>query len=195
MLPTKEGPSESEILRALGDWATDNLPGNYTIRQGQINRSKMPFPPFAIMQIIWRRQLSTMETSYYTDETGNSVERNEISLEMCLQFQTFGPTAGDDARRLASRWRTASTCDWFMEHMPCMAPLDYDDPHQVPYINAEKAYENNWATDLRFNVIHTMEYAVKTADKLALHKVNGTEMGFEVSRPQFKGVSNERTRK
>lgn len=76
----------------------------------------------------------------------------EQDTELVLQLDVHGPLGADNAQIISTTFRDGYAVGLFALSGLDITPLYSDDPRQMPFINAEKAYEDRWAVDLHLQV-------------------------------------------
>jgi hypothetical protein len=163
-------PTESDIFRALGDFLSDVLPAGSEIIQAQDNRVPEPSAPnFVVMTPLRMPRLST-----------NHEEQASLGLEMkftqsaeaVFQLDVHGPLGFQNAGIISTMLRSGYAVDFFASRNAAIAPLYCGDPRQMPFINAEKQYEDRYIVEANLQVNLTATTASQSARELALGLVD-----------------------
>lgn len=120
------------------------------ITQGQLNRVPEPIGPnFIIMTPTYRRRIATNVETWSTapdPAPPPDALRMERDTEVTFQLDIHGPNSADNAQVIATVWRSDYGCRAI--DPPIFQPLYASDGQQMPFINAEKQYENRWVMSL-----------------------------------------------
>lgn len=83
------------------------------------------------------------------------VRHDLVQTELRVQMDVHGPNSSNNAKIIEGIFRTEVAVYSFLNGGLDVAPLYCDDPRQIPFINAEKQYENRWSIDahLQFNPV------------------------------------------
>lgn len=83
------------------------------------------------------------------------VRHDLVQTELRVQIDVHGPNSSNSAKVIEGLFRTEVAIYAFQETGLDVTPLYCEDPRQIPFINAEKQYENRWSIDahLQFNPI------------------------------------------
>ena len=84
-------------------------------------------------------------------------------MQMTIQLDIHGPASADNAVRVSSLMRDFYGVDAFRG--TGVAPLYADDPHQIPFQNAEQQYEERWVIDICLQANPTVTVGQQFADK------------------------------
>ncbi len=101
------------------------------------NNVPMPAQPFIALTEMSRIRLSTNLPGY--DGTANA--SSEAHWQVTFQIDCYGPLSADWAAIIASMWRDPYAVDALA---PVCAPLNADDPVQIPVVDAEANFEQRW---------------------------------------------------
>ncbi len=149
-------PTESQVFTALRSFLL-GLGLAYSAPQataaevvkGQANRVAEPQgADFVVMTPIRRERLST-NVDTYTDPyplpggVGAALQPTRV----VVQLDVHGPNSGDNAQVIATMLRDPYAFDAFAASGFDVVPLYADDPRQIPFIDAEKQYEDRWIVD------------------------------------------------
>lgn len=135
--------TEDAILTALRTFLLGlDLAGAPEVIQGQDNRVPEPAGPDFIVFTPTNR--SRIETNIETwDTTAPPGTLNAArGTEITVQLDIHGPNGSDNAQVIASLWRSDYGCRAIDPAI--FQPLFASDGHQMPFINAERQYENRW---------------------------------------------------
>lgn len=120
------------------------------IIQSQVNRVPEPKSAnFVLMTPTYRRRLATNVTTWATapdPAPPPDTIRMARDTEVTIQLDIHGPASADNAQVIATVWRSGYACEAINPEI--FQPLYASDGHQVPFINAEKQYENRWVMSL-----------------------------------------------
>jgi hypothetical protein len=135
-------PTQSNIQTALRSFLVSILPANVPVIEGEDNRVAEPSATdFVVMTVIRRERISTNVDSYdqtITDPTTWSVLQ---PTKLCFQLDVHGPASSDNSQIISTLFRDDFAVQAFAQSGFDISPLYADDPIQMPFINAENAYE------------------------------------------------------
>lgn len=117
---------------------------------------------------------STTLSSGATDATQNT--------EIVYQIDVHGPNSADNTQTITTLFRDPWGVDWFNTYSADndinVCPLYADDPHQVPFVNAENQYEERWIVEAHLQSNQTVSVPQQYADV-----VNVTPISVNVKFP------------
>lgn len=139
--------TESAIMTALRTFLLSlNLAGTPDVIQGQANRVPEPTgPDFIIFTPTYRRRL---ETNVETWATAPDPAPAPVAIaagrgtEITVQLDIHGPNGSDNAQVIATLWRSDYACRAIDPAI--FQPFFATDGQQMPFINAERQFENRW---------------------------------------------------
>ena len=128
------------------------------VQAGQQNRKSMPKGDFIIMTPMATDSMSTNAVAYRFNPQSNVSEEvhTRTSVWRC-QLDFYGPSAQENARIIATLYRSDYSCEWFRRNkaekgLALLSPLYSTDPHQTTMINGEQQYENRWTCDIQTQI-------------------------------------------
>ena len=68
-------------------------------------------------------------------------------VEVTIQLDVHGPNSADNAHQISTMFRDEYATTAFRGYGHDVTPLYADDPKQIPFINAEKQYEDRWVLE------------------------------------------------
>lgn len=165
--PIKANLSESDVTTVLRSFLMSVLPGDVQVMLGQQNQTAPPVGPFVLMTIILRQQIATNGTAY----AGQSriVKRQS---HLTIQASAFGPGAGDNIQRITTMFRDPYAVEFFAAQNQFVTPLYADAPRQMPLVNAERQYENEWSADLHLQANYQYTIPQQFADAATIELIN-----------------------
>lgn len=120
------------------------------IIQSQANRVPEPKAlDFVLMTPTYRRRLATNVETWSTAPDPvppPDAIRMQRDTEVTIQLDVHGPNSADNAQVIATVWRSDYACR--LIDPAIFQPLYATDGHQMPFVNAEKQYENRWVMSL-----------------------------------------------
>ena len=93
-------------------------------------------------------------------------------FEWTVQCDVHGPNAADNVQVVMSLFRSEVATAGFAASDYAIAPLYADEARQVPFINAEQAYESRWTVDLVLQVNPIIGTPQQFADELEVKTVD-----------------------
>ena len=111
------------------------------VLKGNQNRVATPTGPYAILNVITQKRLTTNVDTWDTTipDPAGIVRQQSIQLEM--QVDLYGPASGDWAAIFSTMFRD----DYGVQALaPNCAPLHADEPTRAPLITAESQYLDRW---------------------------------------------------
>ena len=91
--------------------------------------------------------------------------------EYTIQLDVHGPLSQDNSVTITTLFRDDFAVQFFANQNSGIAPLFADDPRQVPFINAENAYEDRWIVEAHIQVNAAVAASQQFADSLTLDLV------------------------
>ena len=76
--------------------------------------------------------------------------------EVIMQLDVHGDASSDNVQIVSTMFRDQYAVDFFADTGLDITPLFADEPRQLPFINAEQAWETRWSIDLHFQVNATV---------------------------------------
>jgi hypothetical protein len=122
---------------------------------GQVNRVPEPQQgDFVSMTTLRRVRLET-NVDTYADvlPAGNNTYRQ--ATEVTIQLDVHGPNSHDFSEVISTMFRDSYATDFFLSY-PGITPLYSEDPRQVPFINAENAYETRYVIEMMLQADQTV---------------------------------------
>lgn len=139
--------TESQIMDALRAFLLSlSLAGAPEVIQGQANRVPEPAgEDFIVFTPTYRRRIETnVET--WTTAPDPAPAPTEIAAgrgtEITVQLDIHGSNGSDNAQVIATLWRSDYACRAIDPTI--FQPLFATDGQQMPFINAERQFENRW---------------------------------------------------
>ncbi len=82
--------------------------------------------------------------------------------KVTVQLDVHGPNSADNAETIATLFRDPLAVSVFLASGFDVTPLYTEEPRQIPFINAEQAYETRWVVDavMQANQVSTAQVAV-----------------------------------
>lgn len=144
---TAPSVTESAILTALRTFLLSlTLTGAPEIFTGQVNRVPEPTgADFIVMTPVTRTRLKTNEETWSTDPEPAPAPDTLVAgrgTQVTIQLDIHGPNGSDNAQVIATLWRSDYACRAIDPAI--FQPLYASDGRQMPFINAERQYENRW---------------------------------------------------
>lgn len=96
--------------------------------------------------------------------------------EVVVQCDVHGPNSADNAEIITTLFRDDYAVQAFLSYGYDVSPLYADDPKQVPFINAERQYENRWIVEARLqaNQVVTLPQQFAASLRVNLIEVEST---------------------
>lgn len=161
-------PTQDPLFIAVKAFIMSLLPLDTDhVVQGLGNGVPMPDGAFICLTATALKRLSTNHANYSVD-----LQRSvTMPTEFSIQFDCYGPNAGDYANELVAMWRDEYACNILA---PVAAPLYSSDPIQAPLVNGEENYEQRFTFTalLQFNPVITVPQQSATALAVELVSVD-----------------------
>jgi hypothetical protein len=163
-------PTKSDVFRALGDFLIDVLPVGTEILQAQDNRVPEPSAQnFVVMTPLRMPRLSTNRE----DLTSLGLEATLTqSAEAVFQLDVHGPLGFGNAGIISTMFCSGYAVDFFAARGTTIAPLFCGAPRQMPFINAEKQYEDRFIVEANLQVNFTATTVAQSATSLTLDVID-----------------------
>lgn len=141
--------TETNIVKAIGDFLTAIMPAGVVILQGQVNRVAEPnSPDFVIMTPTIRSRLATNQNGGWIGVVAPTVITVTMAMQVDIQLDIHGPNSSDNAQTIMSLWRDDYAATALAATGLGLAPLYASEPAQRPFLNAEGQFEDRWTVDL-----------------------------------------------
>lgn len=142
-MPPSVTITEDAILTALRSFLLSCVPAGVEVIQAQDNRVAEPRGAnFIVMTPTLRQRMSTNKAEWPAGEPdADAIDRGH-STAITVQLDIHGPAGSDYAQIIATLFRDGYGCD--MMDGTGIAPLYATDGMQMPFLNAERQYENRW---------------------------------------------------
>lgn len=111
-----------------------------TVIKGYQNNSPLP-ENAVVMTILFEHALDVSSNYYDFDNEKTAVQQ---SIEVTMQIDFYGNSAGDRARKLSTLWKNTYTTGALMK---CQ-PLYSKDLQQITFINEKSQYEPRWMVEV-----------------------------------------------
>jgi len=95
--------------------------------------------------------------------------------KVVVQLDVHGPNSGDNAQAISTALRDDYAVFFFERNGYSAAPLYSEDPRQIPFINAEKQYEDRWVIEASLQVNPTLSLPQQFADQAVITTINVEE--------------------
>jgi hypothetical protein len=93
---------------------------------------------------------------------GNVVVTQPTEVTVQLDFHSANvDDAADMAETVSTLFRDEIAVDAFAVSSPYVYPLFADDPHQVPFLNAEQQYETRWVLDAHIQANQAIDWPMQ----------------------------------
>ena len=163
-------PAQSDVYTAVKAFLLGVLPlDSAHVVQGYPNRAAMPGGPFVVMTMVGSHRLRTNVDTWDTTNPAPTVLSYETGMEVMLQLDVYGPSAGDWAQELVTLWRDDYGCQALA---PACQPLYSDDPRRMPLIDGEDQYEDRWTITARLQYNPTVTTPQDFADAASVTLIN-----------------------
>jgi hypothetical protein len=96
--------------------------------------------------------------------------------EVVVQLDVHGPCSADNAQVISTLFRDDFAVQQFATSGFDVTPLYAEDPKQVPFINAEQAFEDRWIVDVHMQANQTIVVPQQFAQaiKVVLHEIDAS---------------------
>lgn len=170
--------TESQILAGLRAFLLGVLPAGVEVVRGQDNLVGEPSGGnFITMTPAFRRRLATNTDSWDTADPDPTNMSALQPTQADVQLDIHGDASTDHAQVISTLFRDAYCVKVFADLGLAMTPLYADDGHQVPFINAQKQYEDRWVMNLALQVdpvVSTNQDFANTLGPVGLIEVDTT---------------------
>lgn len=141
--------TDSDILKAVGDFLVDVLPIGFSVVQGLDNQVAPPITNFASMQIVTQQRLATNIREDVLDLLGTDTTNITQKIELSVQVDVYSDTASEQANVISTLFRDEYAYNFMPENIK---PLYCDDPKQIVFVNDAQQYEK------RFMIMFYLQY-------------------------------------
>lgn len=93
-------------------------------------------------------------------------------VDCVIQLDVHGPASADNAHIISTLIRDYVGVAAYAAQMPGLVPLYADDPKQIPFVNAEKQWEERWVVDLHLQADPVVTVAQQFAAQLRVTTVS-----------------------
>lgn len=100
------------------------------------------------------------------------VRSDQTQTQWTVQLDVHGPESGNNVQRIVSLFRSEAGYDAFIDSGYQVAPLHCDNGSQLPFVNAEKAFEFRWVLDAVMQVNPVVGTQQSFADQLETGLIN-----------------------
>lgn len=171
MSGTEAGTTKSQVMTALGKFILSLV--SCEVVQGLDNRVPMPKGDFVVMTPILSPVLATNVSTF---DAAQGTETLHRSTRYDVQVDCYGATASDRAALLSMMLRSEYACNSFAASGYDVQPLYAEDPHQLPFVNAEAQYEERWSftAALQFSPAVSTPMEFFDEAKIGLYEVDTT---------------------
>ena len=143
--------TESAVLTGLRAWLIYVLGSSVEVIQELENRVPTPKSSFVLMNRVGRKGLSFPIASYVDEQSVGTIPAiceviHTEPVELSVQVDCYGPTAGDMMEMISATWHTMTACGYLSAY--AIKPLFNDDARQMPFITGEKQYVHRWTITL-----------------------------------------------
>jgi hypothetical protein len=94
------------------------------------------------------------------------------STDIVVQLDVHGPAGADNAQIISTLMRDQAGVDIFAAANERVVPLHADDPRQMPFVNAEKQYEDRWVVEAHVQIKPNVAIPQQYADAVAVDLVS-----------------------
>lgn len=158
--------TDSAVLTALRAFLLTVLPTGVEVIQAQDNRVPEPtVGDFVTMTPTSRVRLATNEEIWDPENVDPVEIANTAPTQLCVQLDVHGPVSADNSQVISTTFRSMYGVDAFPAGIK---PLYCDDPVQMPFLNAERAYENRWVIKVYIQANPTVSTPMQFADTVAV---------------------------
>ena len=134
--------TDDAVMTALRSFLLTCVPAGVEVIQAQDNRVPEPKgADFIVMTPTMRERMATNQDTWAPTAAPLTLERGH-STSITVQLDIHGPNGADNAQVISTLLRDAYACDAMQG--TGIAPLYATDGQQMPFVNAEKQYENRW---------------------------------------------------
>jgi hypothetical protein len=94
------------------------------------------------------------------------------STDLAFQLDVHGPAGADNAQIISTLFRDQAGIDIFAAADDRVVPLYCEDPRQMPFVNAEKQYEDRWTVEAHVQVKPNVAIPQQYADAVSVDLVS-----------------------
>lgn len=191
-------PVTAEVTTALRAFLQAILPPDLPVLLARQNRMAAPAGPFALMALLIHQRIATSATRY-ANSTCTILHQQDMSVQVSL----FGEDAADNIQRISTVFQNGWAAEFFTAFyqsttaqdpllaaslpgaMPAscssyptrIAPLYAEPARQIPFVNGERQYEEQWqiALHLQASFALTLPQPTASAARLALADVTSNQ--------------------
>jgi hypothetical protein len=162
--------TETHLLTALRTFLLGVLPAGWDVVRGQANRVAEPGTlNYVVMTPTGRKRLATnVDTFRASDPSpGAPLDTTDYARDTQaeVQLDIHGPSGSDGAQVIATLFRD----DYAVQAMgPDVCPLYATDGHQMPFVNAEKQYEDRWVMTAVMQINPIVSTSTEFADTVTV---------------------------
>lgn len=143
---------DEQVFTALRGFIRSVLGDDYEVVQGQANLvPEVTNENFTVMTPRGRDRLSTNVITYEYS-ISDQLSFHEQSTQLSVQLSMHGPISGDQAQIVTTLFFDAYGVDFFHAQNLGVTPLYCTTPQQIPFINGEQQYENQWVFSAEMQV-------------------------------------------
>ena len=111
------------------------------VLKGYQNRVASPVGPFCLMTAVLNTRLATNVDTWDTVGTAPTTVTALTAMQLSVQLDLYGPSAGDWAVMLTTLLRDEYGVDALA---PNCTPLYSDDPRRAPLVTGEEQWQDRW---------------------------------------------------
>ncbi|GBQ84079.1 hypothetical protein AA14337_2756 [Acetobacter malorum DSM 14337] len=175
-------PVTAATTTALRAFLQTILPPDLPVLLARQNRMAAPNGPFALMAVLLHQPIATSATRY-TANTRIILQQQDVTVQVSL----FGDGAADNVQRISTLFQNGWAAEFFTAfHQnpaaqntppPRIAPLYAGPARQIPFINGERQYEDQWQIDLHLQASFALSLPqpMASAARLALADVTSPQ--------------------
>ncbi|WP_215754790.1 LIC_12616 family protein [Acetobacter sp. P5B1] len=193
-------PVTAATTTALRAFLQTILPPDLPVLLARQNRMAAPNGPFALMALLMHQRIATSATRY-TANARIILQQQDITVQVSL----FGEGAADNAQRITALFQNGWAAEFFTSFhentspktasdaasdapsgtqppplstpSPRIAPLYAGPARQIPFINGERQYEEQWQIDLHLQASFALSLPqpMASAARLALADVTSPQ--------------------
>jgi len=140
---------DEDIFTAVRAWLLSILPDGVEVLQTIVNKVAEPAGPDFVMMTIKAQTRKATNVETWDTEAVDPVTVDAVqSTGMTLQLDCHGDNGRNFAQIITTLWRSDFACRALLP--AGIQPLYHEGPHQAPFMNGEKQYENRWVLDIAF---------------------------------------------
>lgn len=127
---------------------------NTDVIRFQVNRVAEPdTPDFVVMTAGPRVRLATNTEAWDQEAEAPTAVTITAPTQVDIQLDVHGPASADAAQTIRTLFRSTYATAAFPA---TLQPLYADDPHQVPFVNGERQYEDRWVVTVHLQANPTV---------------------------------------